>query len=106
MRYYATLLAAITLTVGGTDAAAAQGGRSCSPAPRTGCLQSDDVERDAVEVALLDLTRQHRLALAVRGRCIELARATPVAIAVTVLLAPNHALISHRDPPGSYLSGE
>ena len=39
-----TLLAAIALIVGGVDVAAAQEGGSCTPAPRTGCLQSDEVE--------------------------------------------------------------
>ena len=39
-----TTLAAMTLTVGATDVAAAQAGGFCSPAPRTGCLQSDHVE--------------------------------------------------------------
>ena len=44
MRCSSTLLAAIALIFGGTDVAAAREGAACTPAPRTGCLGSDEVE--------------------------------------------------------------
>ncbi len=44
MRCRATLLAASALIFGGSDVAAAQERGFCTLAPRTGCLQSDEVE--------------------------------------------------------------
>ncbi len=44
MRRSVTLLAALPLIVGCSDVAAPQEGSFCTPAPRTGCRQSDEVE--------------------------------------------------------------
>ena len=74
--------------------AAAAFGDLSGPVQQHGEVEA--VKARFVEMPLVDVSREHSFAVPVGRRGVELTRATPGAVAVSVLSAAHHPLVVHR----------